>query len=260
MALNKNRPMPRSLPVSDNVFQGHPGLLFRPARDRFHSRHGWLESWHSFSFAGHFDPRWRGFGPLLVINDDTIAARSGFGMHPHRDMEIITVMLEGVLTHRDSMGNAENLSAGEVQRMSAGTGIVHSEMNESREPCRLLQIWIDPDARGLTPSYGQKRFDIGNAWTPLIDPDRSEGAMAIHRQVRLWRARPVAGQRLSLPLDADAHGWIQMIDGAVEVEVRDGASGSGSMGRGDGLGFTAAALGSLTGGASGGDVLLFELR
>jgi redox-sensitive bicupin YhaK (pirin superfamily) len=213
--------MTSSLRQTSDLFKGHSGLLFRPAEERFHSRHGWLDSWHSFSFAGHDDPRWRGFGPLLVINDDTIAASSGFGLHPHRHMEIITVMVDGVLTHRDSMGNAEELRAGDVQRMSAGTGILHSEMNESLEPCRLLQIWIAPDSQRLSPSYGQKHFAIGNDWTPLIAPDQVDGAMAIQRSVRLWRARPTAGQALSLPLAAGAHGWIQMIEGEVEVGLGD---------------------------------------
>ena len=116
------------------------GLVFRPAAERFHSQLDWLDSWHSFSFSSHYDPAWMGFGPLRVINDDTIAAGRGFGMHPHRDMEIVTVMVEGQLNHRDSMGHAEVLRAGEVQRMSAGTGVVHSEINQGDQPCRLLQI------------------------------------------------------------------------------------------------------------------------
>ena len=127
--------------------------LFRPAAERFHSQLEWLDSWHSFSFAGHHDPAWMGFGPLRVINDDTIAAGRGFGMHPHRDMEIITVMVEGELHHRDSMGHAEVLRAGEVQRMSAGTGVVHSEVNGGDRPCRLLQIWIEPSSAGIAPAY-----------------------------------------------------------------------------------------------------------
>lgn len=220
--------MTRSPRQSQDGFRSRPGLLFRPAAERFHSRHGWLDSWHSFSFAGHYDPRWRGFGPLLVINDDTIAAKSGFGMHPHRDMEIITVMVEGVLTHRDSMGNARELHADEVQRMSAGTGVVHSEINEAQQACRLLQIWIAPDSRGHSPSYGQKRFVVGNDWTPLIDPDQVDGAMAIRRPVRIWRVRMEAGQRLALPVAGDAHGWIQMIDGEVGVEVLDDRDRSGA--------------------------------
>ena len=164
-------------------------LVLRPAAERFHSHLGWLDSWHTFSFSGHYDPAWMGFGPLRVINDDTIAAGMGFGMHPHRDMEIITVMVEGELHHRDSLGHAEVLRAGEVQRMSAGTGVVHSEMNLGEAPCRLLQIWIEPSSTGIPPAYEQKPFPLPGGWTPLLDPDRVDGAMAIHRAVQLWRAR-----------------------------------------------------------------------
>lgn len=134
------------------------GLLFRPAAERFHSRLDWLDSWHTFSFGSHVDPAWMGFGPLRVINDDTIATGRGFGMHPHRDMEIITVMVEGQLHHHDSMGHSAVLRAGEVQRMSAGSGIVHSEINEGDRACRLLQIWIEPEAHGLPPAYEQNPY------------------------------------------------------------------------------------------------------
>ena len=137
-------------------------VVVRPAAERFHSRLDWLESWHSFSFSHHHDPQWMGFGPLRVINDDTIAAGRGFGLHPHRDMEIVTVMVEGELSHRDSMGHSEVLRAGEVQAMSAGTGVVHSEMNLGDRACRLLQIWIEPTQRGLPPGYRQAPFPIGS--------------------------------------------------------------------------------------------------
>ncbi|EAQ75577.1 hypothetical protein WH5701_01975 [Synechococcus sp. WH 5701] len=130
--------------------------LLRPAAERFHGRLDWLESWHTFSFGHHYDPAWMGYGPLRVINEDTIAPGRGFGMHPHSDMEIITVMVEGELSHRDSMGHGAVLRVGEVQRMSAGTGVVHSEINESGSPCRLLQIWIEPSSRGIKPAYEQK--------------------------------------------------------------------------------------------------------
>jgi len=239
-----------------------PGLVRRPAAERFHSSHGWLESWHSFSFAGHDHPAWRGFGPLLVINDDRVAAGRGFGMHPHRDMEIITVMVEGVLHHRDSMGHSEALRAGEVQRMSAGSGIVHSEMNEGSKSCRLLQIWIAPSRQGLPPSYGQKPFELSSGWTLLIDPVQSAGAMAIDRPVRVWRARPQAGERLALPGAADAHGWIQLIDGDLEISLEPAAQGPlrGHLQSGDGLGMEPGMPGTITAGAGGADLLVFELR
>ena len=229
------------------------GLVCRPAAARFHSQFDWLDSWHSFSFASHHDPAWMGFGPLRVINDDRIAAGRGFGMHPHRDMEIVTVMVEGQLHHRDSMGHAEVLRAGEVQRMSAGTGVVHSEINEGHQPCRLLQIWIEPSSTGLAPAYEQKPFTIGPGWTPLLDPEQVGGAMAIHRPVRLWRARPDAGESLSLAIASGSQGWVQLIEGS-------GAADAHALQQGDGLGFPAGTLASFTAGSGGADLLLFELR
>lgn len=237
-------------------------LVFRPAAERFHTQIDWLDSWHSFSFSSHYDPAWMGFGPLRVINDDVIAAGSGFGMHPHRDMEIITVMVEGQLNHRDSMGHAEVLRAGEVQHMSAGTGVVHSEMNGGDQACRLLQIWIEPSSAGSAPAYAQKPFAIGDGWTLLLDPDQGEGAMAIHRPVRLWRSQPQPGQSLELPLTAGSRGWLQLIDGAVALAGLGDAPGCpAQLRRGDGLGFEAdAATATITATATTADVLLFELR
>jgi redox-sensitive bicupin YhaK (pirin superfamily) len=198
-----------------------------------------------------------GFGPLRVINDDTIAAGRGFGMHPHRDMEIITVMVEGQLNHRDSMGHAEVLRAGEVQRMSAGSGVVHSEINQGEQPCRLLQIWIEPSSTGIPPAYGQKPFAIGSGWTPLLDPSGEGGAMAIHRPVRLWRARPEQGERLELPLAPGSQGWLQLIEGSLAWPGLPAR-----LQRGDGVGFLAevAAKATLSDAAPGTDLLLFELR
>lgn len=235
------------------------GLVFRPAAERFHSQLDWLDSWHSFSFSNHYDPAWMGFGPLRVINDDTIAAGTGFGMHPHRDMEIITVMVEGQLNHRDSMGHAEVLRAGEVQRMSAGTGVVHSEINEGDQACRLLQIWIEPSRAGSAPAYEQKPFAVGSGWTPLLDPEQAGGAMAIQRPVRLWRAQPNAGDTLSLALSSGSQGWVQLISGSGQA----GLSGQGdglTLVQGDGLGFEADALTDFRAGEAGADLLLFELR
>ena len=229
------------------------GLLFRPAAARFHSQLDWLESWHTFSFASHVDPAWMGFGPLRVINDDRIAAGCGFGMHPHRDMEIVTVMVEGQLHHRDSLGHTAVLRAGEVQRMSAGTGVVHSEMNTGAQPCRLLQIWIEPDQRGTAPAYEQQPFAIGSGWTPLIDPHGAGGAMAIQRAVRLWRARPLPGGVLRSPLHPARLGWLQVIDGGLEGPWR--------LGRGDGLGLQPGEWREplVADGQQGADLLLFEL-
>ena len=231
--------------------------LFRPAGERFHSQRGWLDSWHSFSFAGHHHPDWMGFGPLRVINDDTIAAGEGFGMHPHRDMEIITVMVEGQINHRDSMGNSGVLQPGDVQRMTAGTGIVHSEINGGSSPCRLLQIWIEPQQSNLPPSYEQRSCPPGSDWTPLIAPDDAE-VMAIARPVRLWRAQPHDGQSLQLPANVPQVGWLQVIDGELELSTEPGTSTL--LNRGDGVGFSNTdAIQSLTCRSPGSDVLLFGL-
>ena len=209
-------------------------MKYRPAAERFHSQFDWLDSWHSFSFGGHYDPAWTGFGPLLVINDDSVAAGKGFGMHPHRDMEIITVMVEGQVNHRDSMGHASVLKAGEVQRMSAGTGVVHSEMNLGENNCRFLQIWIQPNASGLDPAYEQKPFLIGRDWTRLLDPRREEGAMAIARDVHLWRAKPRVGDQLSMPDEGGDLLWLQVIDGSISwPEMGDDPV---RLKRGDGVG------------------------
>lgn len=237
------------------------GLVFRPAAERFHSQLDWLDSWHTFSFSSHYDPAWMGFGPLRVINDDTIAAGRGFGMHPHQNMEIVTVMVEGQLNHRDSMGHAEVLRAGEVQRMSAGTGVVHSEINGGEQPCRLLQIWIEPSSTGIAPAYEQKPFAVGAGWTPLLHPERAHGAMAIHRPAWLWRAQPGAGASLALPELAAGLGWIQLISGSGTVEPAGAGAAAAAtplpLQRGDGLGFAAGALSRFSAGASGADLLLF---
>ncbi|MGC5198282.1 pirin family protein, partial [Aphanothece microscopica] len=213
----------------------------------------WLDSWHSFSFASHYDPAWMGFGPLRVINDDTLAPGRGFGLHPHRGMEIVTVMVEGQLTHRDSMGHAEVLRAGEVQCMSAGTGVVHSEMNEGDRPCRLLQIWIEPTSPGLPPTYAQKAFALDGGWTPLLDPHGAHGALSVGRPVRLWRSRPGAGDVLDVAIAPDRLGWLQLIAG-------DGRMSGRSLRQGDGIGFSSGAPQRFEAGSAGADLLLFELR
>ena len=230
----------------------------RPAAERFHSQLDWLDSWHSFSFSHHHDPDWMGFGPLRVINDDTIAPGQGFGMHPHQSMEIITVMVEGELTHQDSMGHQKVLRAGEVQRMSAGTGIVHSEINRGDTPCRLLQIWIAPLHKDLEPSYEQRHSEIDQHWTPLLHPDQSEGAMAIDRPVRLWRAQPNQGQLLTLPRQGGDTHWLQLINGSVQLDGVDGDAPD-ALQAGDGLGLRNQRNWALTGQADHTDLLLFSL-
>jgi redox-sensitive bicupin YhaK (pirin superfamily) len=243
-----------------------PGKLqLRAADERFHSRLDWLDSRHTFSFAGHDDPAWRNFGPLRVINDDRIAPGRGFGLHPHRDMEIVTVMVAGRLEHRDSMGHGAILHGDEVQRMSAGTGLMHSEHNPGPDPCRLLQIWIDHRQPGLNPSYEQTTVacGTGSGWTRLIDPHRREGSLAIARGVQIWRARPSAGHGLDLPLAGTGLAWLQMIDGRLDLALPplpggDGAVLTVALGPGDGFGFTAAP-GRLQACSDDVDLLLFDL-
>jgi len=235
-------------------------VLKRPAGERFHSQTDWLDSFHSFSFAGHYSPDWMGFGPLRVINDDTIAAGQGFGMHPHRDMEIITVMIHGQLSHRDSMGNSGVINAGDVQRMSAGTGIVHSEMNQGQKACRLLQIWIEPSEEGLVPAYEQRTLSIeSDTWTPLL-ATKDPSVMAIQRPVSLWRAQPSDGQTLTFPPLCAERGWIQMIEG--EIELPRPSAPSIRLSKGDGLGFKGSSsdLRTLRSLNDSSDVLLFALQ
>jgi redox-sensitive bicupin YhaK (pirin superfamily) len=226
--------------------------MVRRAAERFHTQLDWLDSWHSFSFGHHHDPAWMGFGPLRVINDDTIAAGGGFGLHPHRDMEIVTVMVDGELEHRDSLGHSERLRAAEVQRMSAGTGVLHSEINPTARPIRLLQIWIEPSRVGLPPSYEQKPFACGRGWTLLLDPDRREGALAIERPVRLWHACPGSGHVLPLPCSPGRLVWLQLISGTLLAPL--------DLQGGDGLGWASVAHSpALVAGDHGADLLLFEL-
>ena len=236
-----------------------PTVIFRPAAERFHSRLDWLDSYHSFSFAGHVDPNWMGFGPLRVINDDTIAAGKGFGMHPHRDMEIITVMVDGELSHKDSIGHSTVIHAGEVQRMSAGTGITHSEINRTTEPCRLLQIWIEPEKQGIPTAYEQKSFPIDSQWTPLIAPEGNRGAMRIARSVHLWRARPKQDSHLTLPATGGSLLWLQVINGTVNLNGSDAVPKR--LQQGDGLGFHRmdAVIDDLSAAEAEADVLLFAL-
>ena len=226
---------------------------FRPAAVRYYSQLDWLNSWHSFSFSHHHDPDWMGFGPPRVINDDTIAPGMGFGMHPPRSMEIITVMVEGELTHEDSMGHREVLRAGDVQCMSAGSGVVHGVINNFLVPCRLLQIWVEPQNPGGSPHYAQKAFPLTRGWTYLLDPAGAAGAMVIKRQQQLRQSQPQPGDSLTLPLAANRTGWQQMIDGNITLNGQ-------LLQRGDGLGFNNDQAQAMVRSCSDADLLLFELQ
>ena len=173
---------------------------FRKSADRGHANHGWLDSYHSFSFADYYDPAHMGFSVLRVINEDIVAGGQGFGMHSHRDMEIVTYMLGGAIQHKDSMGNGSVIRAGDVQRMTAGTGIRHSEFNASNsESAHLLQIWLLPETNGITPGYEEKHFDAAsktNQWRLIASRDAREGSLLIHQDVDLFATILEAGQHL----------------------------------------------------------------
>ncbi len=204
-------------------------FTFRLASDRGHANHGWLDTWHSFSFANYFDPEHMGFRVLRVINEDRVAAEKGFGMHPHRDMEIVTYVLSGKLEHRDSMGNGEVIQAGEVQQMTAGTGVMHSEFNPSTtEAVHLYQIWLLPDQRGREPRYAQRSFpkaDRAGRWQLIVSPDGRGGSLPIHQDATIELAELAAGAKLARPFATGRHGWLQVLRGSLEAAGRTLSAG-----------------------------------
>lgn len=196
-------------------------LTIRKAEERGHANHGWLNSYHTFSFANYYDPAQMGFRALRVINEDRVSPGAGFGTHGHRDMEIVTYVLEGAIEHKDSIGNGSIIYPGEVQRMSAGTGIMHSEFNHSKtEPVHFLQIWLLPETNGLPPSYEQRNFSP--AKTPgqlhlVAAKEGREGALAIHQDVDLYAAVLKKGDRISHTLQPQRHAWVQVARGAITI-------------------------------------------
>jgi len=196
-------------------------IAIRRAADRGHANHGWLDTYHTFSFGSYHDPQQMGFRSLRVMNEDFVAAGQGFGTHPHRDMEIVTYVLEGALEHQDSMGNGEVLRPGEFQRMSAGTGITHSEFNPSKtEPVHLYQIWLRPNTKGLEPSYEQKRFpDEGrhNQLRLVASPDAADGSLLIHQDARVYLAKLDVDAEITRELAPSRHAWLQVLRGGVSL-------------------------------------------
>ena len=206
-------------------------LNLRPAAARGHADHGWLQSAHTFSFADYHDPQWMHFRHLRVLNDDVIAGGGGFGMHPHRDMEILTYVLRGALRHRDSMGNTAVMRAGDAQQMSAGTGVTHSEFNDSpTEPLRLLQTWILPARKGVPPSYAEKFF--ATAATGQLHLVASgggrDGSLPLHQDCDVWLAKFTGGETLSLPLRPGRHAWVQVAEGEVTLNNTPLREGDGA--------------------------------
>lgn len=228
----------------------------RRRNDRGTSHFDWLDSRHTFSFADYYDPDHIHFGALRVINEDRVKAGAGFGMHGHRDMEILTWVLEGALAHRDSLGNGAVIRPGELQRMTAGTGIRHSEFNASTtEPVHFLQIWIVPNRSGLNPGYEQKAFSVGGGHDGLrliAAPDGRDGAVTLHQDALVWVGRPAEGETIAYPLTDNRRVWLQVARGRILL------NGETTLLAGDGVAVETA--GSLTATAlEPSELLLFDL-
>jgi redox-sensitive bicupin YhaK (pirin superfamily) len=195
-------------------------MKIRKANERGHAEHGWLDTYHTFSFAEYYDPQWMGFRSLRVINDDLVMPGMGFGTHPHGDMEIITYILSGALEHKDSMGNGRVISAGEVQYMAAGTGVRHSEFNPSKdEAVHLLQIWIMPDRKNVEPRYAEKSMkDAPTGALQLITSKAGrDGSIAIHQDADLWLGKLGVGDRVAHKLAPGRHAWVHVAEGEVSI-------------------------------------------
>ena len=226
-------------------------LYLRRADDRGKANFGWLDSRHSFSFGHYYDPKHMGISVLRVINDDTVAPGAGFDTHGHRDMEIISYVLKGAIEHKDSMGNSFVVPAGEVQRMTAGTGVTHSEFNHSQtEALKFLQIWIIPNQRDLSPGYEQKAIVQSGQLTPLVTPDGKDGSLTVHQNASIYRLALKDGETLSLSPEKGV-GYLHLIEGGVAVN-------GGLLAAGDGLGVMEESL-ALTAEKSGVTALWFDL-
>lgn len=230
-------------------------ITLRPSKERGHANHGWLDSYHTFSFANYYDPKHINFRALRVINEDWIQPSAGFGAHSHRDMEIITYVLEGALEHKDSLGTGAVIKPGDAQRMSAGTGITHSEFNHSTtEPVHLLQIWIIPDTQGITPSYEQRDFPLEEKLGKLrliAAKDGREGAVKIHQDVDLYASILEAGDRVVHNLKSDRYAWLQVARG--EAKLNDY-----TLQAGDGVAASQTELLNIST-DKGAEILLFDL-
>ena len=207
-------------------------MYLRKSADRGYADHGWLKSFHSFSFAGYYDPAFMGWGNLRVVNEDRIAPGTGFGTHGHRDMEIISYVLSGNLAHKDNMGNVKGIPPGDVQRMSAGTGVQHSEFNHApNATTHFLQIWIEPDVRGIAPSYEQKTFSSAEKDGVLrlvAAPSGAQGAVQIHADARMYAACFDGSQSATLELDPARKAYVQVLRGAISANGH-------ALGQGDAL-------------------------
>ncbi|CAN7387177.1 pirin family protein [Acidovorax sp. Leaf78] len=208
-------------------------LTVRKSQDRGYADHGWLQSFHSFSFAGYYDPEHMGFGNLRVINEDRIAAGKGFGEHGHRDMEIISYVLSGELAHRDSMGNVKAIPPGDVQRMSAGSGVMHSEFNHADgRSTHFLQIWIEPNVRGIAPGYEQKSFadaDKRGALRLVASPDGAQDSVRIHADAAVYAGLLDAQEAVTLALNPARKTYVHLIRGVLEVNGQPLSGGDAAL-------------------------------
>lgn len=226
-------------------------ITVKRSHERGRSRYDWLDSWHTFSFGEYYDPANRGVSVLRVINDDTVAPGAGFAMHAHRDMEIISYILDGTIEHQDSMGHATRLEAGDVQVMTAGTGIVHSEYNPSAtEPLRFLQIWIRPSKIGLEPDYRQCRFPSISARQMLVSPDGASGSLRINQDATIERLRLAPGDDIEWAVAGERSGYVHVVSGEIAVDDT-------LLHAGDGAAMAAATVGLR--GTAGSEALLFGL-
>ena len=212
-------------------------LTLRKSQDRGHADHGWLHSFHSFSFAGYHDPLHMGFGNLRVINEDRIAPGTGFGAHRHQDMEIISYVLSGELAHKDSMGNVKGIPPGDVQRMSAGSGVAHSEFNHAAgQTTHFLQIWIEPDVRGIAPSYEQKRFpeeEKRGTLRLVASPDGAQGSLRLHADAAMYAGLFDGAEGASLALDPARKAYVHLVRGALQVNGQVLAGGDAALLQGE---------------------------
>lgn len=230
-------------------------MVIRRAAERGHADHDWLDTHHTFSFADYYDPNHMGFRALRVINDDTVEAGRGFGTHPHRDMEIISYVLDGALAHKDSMGTGSVIRPGDVQRMSAGTGVTHSEFNPSAdEPVHFLQIWLLPREQGIKPSYEQKTFsreERSGKLRLVASPDGRDGSTTVHTDALLYAGLFDGAQRAELSLASNRHAWVHVARGQVSVNGH-------RLGAGDGVALSAEPNVRIEGGDAA-EVLVFDL-
>ena len=206
-------------------------ITLRPSQERGHVTHDWLNTYHTFSFDQYYDPKHMHFRSLRVLNEDVIQPGMGFGMHPHQDMEIVTIVLEGALEHKDNMGNGSVIRPGDIQRMTAGTGVLHSEFNPSKtEPTHLMQIWIFPEKKGLEPGYEERTFDQDTQrgrFSLIAARDPRDGAVKIHQDAELYFARLDAGETARHELKPDRHVWLQVAKGEVKLNGTSLQAGDG---------------------------------